>query len=204
MRPWMAALLLTTAGCATAPLRPPAQHFAGDPYDLTMHRGVIAGEACGLNVDYAVSQDGDATVLLGAGTRRLEARELGGGAVRVTGVIGLATRRYPALDVVIAPDRIVGHIGARDLRLVADGDVYRGTYSFPEVAVDGKTNAVGDIQVAGRAEMMLLPKPALAALVPSLMTCDRRGWARHPAQVFHPPIAVRFGGPVHYETTAAR
>ena len=204
MRPWMAALLLTTAGCATAPLRPPAQHFAGDPYDLTLHHDVIAGEVCGLDVDYAVSQHGDATVLLGPGTHRLEARELGGGAVRVTGVLGLAARRYPAIDVLIAPDRIVGHIGARELRLVADGDVYRGTYSFPEVALGGKTNAVGDMEVAGRDEMMRLPKPALAALVPSLMTCDRRGWARHAPQLFHPPIAVRFGGPVHYETTAAR
>ncbi len=203
MRAWLTAALCVTAGCATT-LRPPAQHFAGDPYDITFHRGVIAGEVCGLDVDYAVSHSGDATVLLGAGTRRLEVRDLGGGAVRVTGILNNQVARYPTLDVRIAPDAIVGHIGGRELRLTADGDTYRGTYWFPEVAADGKANAVGDIEIAGRAEMFYLPKAALAALVPSLMTCDRRGWSRHPPELFHPPIAVRFGGPVHYETTAVR
>lgn len=204
MRAWLATALLVTTGCATTTLRAPAQHFAGDPYDITVHRGVIAGEVCGVDVDYSVSPDGDATVLLGAGTRRLEVRDLGGGGVRVTGVLGLQVARYPGVDVRITPESIVGHIGARELKLTADGDSYRGTYWFPEVALGGKTNAVGDIEVAGRAEMQYLPKPALAAIVPSLMTCDRRGWNRYPPQLFHPPIAVRFGGPVHYETTAAR
>ena len=198
MRSWMLAVLFVTAGCATT-LRPRAQHFTGDPYDVTFHHGVLSGEVCGLDVDYGVSGGRDATVLLGAGPRRLEVRDLGAGVVRITGVLGLQVARYPDLDVRIAPDSIVGHIGARELRLTADGDVYRGSYSFPELA-----NAVGEIEVAGRAEIQRIPTAALAAIVPSLMTCDRRGWSRHPPQLFHPPIAVRFGGPVHYETTAAR
>jgi len=204
MRAWMAAAVLCgMGGCATT-LRPPAQHFSGNPYDITAHHGVIAGEVCGVGIDYAVSRDGDTTVLLGPGTRRLAVRELGGGALRITGVLNGNLLMNAVVDLRIAPDGIVGRIGPRELRLTAVGDGYRGSYAFPEVGRGGKTDDVGDIEIAGRDEMLLLPHEALAAVAPGLLTCDRRGWARHPPRLFHPPIAVRFGGPAHYETTAAR
>lgn len=204
MKTWMLAALLGLGGCATTRLQPPAQHFSGDPYEVTMHHGVIAGEVCGRDVDYGVYHAGGAIELLGRSASRLEVHELGGGAVEVTGMLNAGVTGEPEVALRVSPDAIVGHIFGRVLRLTADGDGYRGTYAFPEILQGDKTNDIGDIEIAGRDEMLRLPHATLAALLPGLLTCDRRAWTPGPPVLFHPPIAARFGGPAHYETTAAR
>jgi hypothetical protein len=185
------------AGCATG-VQPRPQHFTGNPYEVTAQHGVIAGDVCGLDIHYAVSRRADASVLLGPGTRRLEVRDARGGR-EVTGVLTSNLIANAVVDVRLSPDRIVGRVGPRQFDLVADGDVYRGSYSFP-----GVDNHVGAMEVAGRAEMLALPRPVLAAVTPALLTCDHRGWGRSTALLVQQPIAVRFGGPAHYETTTAR
>jgi hypothetical protein len=193
------ALLGALAGCATAQPQPPAQHFTGNPYDVTMRHGVMAGQACAVDINYAVSRRGDATVLLGPGTRRLEVRGEGGMS-HVTGVLSGNIVGNPTIDLWISPERISGRLRARIVELVADGDRYRGFYVLPGTSASER----GDMEVAGRAEMLQLPRAALAAIVPPLLSCDRRTWSKSPASALEPPITVAFGGPAHYETSTAR
>ncbi len=199
MKAWMAAALSALAGCATTGVRPQVQHFTGDPYDVVAHRGVIAGEACGLTVDYAVSHRGDTTVLLGAGTRRLVIRDERG-ARHLTDLETRSVAANPVVDVWISADRIEGHVGARSFALQAVGDAYRGTY----VMLGTSSEQQGEMEVAGRDELLHMPRAVLAAIAPPLLSCDRRGWTRAPAPNIEDRIAVRFGGPVHIETTALR
>ena len=199
MKHCVLALLGAISGCATSGMQPPAQHFTGDPYDVVANRGVIAGEACGLTVHYAVSREGKGTVLLGAGTRRLLIRDEGG-ARHLSDLEARSVASVPVVDIMISADQIAGHVGARSFALRAEGDVYRGTYVMPGTSAEEQ----GEMEVAGRADLLQMPRAVLAAIAPPLLSCARRGWTRMPTPLVLDKIAVKFGGPVHIETTAVR
>ena len=199
MKAWMTPMLAMLAGCATA-VTPRAQNLTGDPYDVVSKNGVIAGEVCGVHVDYAVTRQRDGIVLLGAGSRRLAVRDENG----ARHVFDLEARsgvsEEPLLDVWIGADRLSGHVGGRAFALQADGDVYRGIYVLP-----GTSDALrGEMEVAGRGELLHMPRAEMAAVVGPLLSCDRRGWGHEHSALVEPTIAVRVGGPPHYETSLAR
>ena len=198
MKTWMAAALSALAGCATT-AQPRAQHFVGDPYEVVAHRGVIAGEVCGNTVEYGLQRRGDALELLGGGTRRLQVRDENG-ARHIVDLTNRTVGERPLVDLWISGDHITGNVGSRTVSLTADGDVYRGQYMRPGTSDELR----GDMSVAGRAEMLALPNAELGAIAPGLLSCERRAWNRVPASLVEGPIAVRFGGPLHVETTAAR
>lgn len=177
----LALVVCALAGCATS-----GREFTGDPYDVIEHHGVLSGEACGLPVAYAVSRDHDATILLGRGLARLQVRDENGGR-HITGVLGAGT-----VDLHVTAERLDGFIGAFNVQLAADGDNYRGTYQLTD------DPRLGDVTLDGRQALLQLPRAALAALLPPLLSCERR----HGAST-RQPIAVRFGGEPHYETARA-
>ncbi len=199
MKAWMAAALAMLAGCATTTPTgtKAAQNFTGDPYDVVAKNGVIAGEACGVRVDYAVTRQRDNIVLLGPAMRRLTIRDEDGARHVFDLTANSGVSDVPLLDVWIAADRLEGHVGSRSFALQADGDVYRGTYVMVGTSPDQK----GEMEVAGRAALLQMPRAEMAALVGPLLSCDRRAWSRVPSSLIEPTIAVRFGGPPHYETS---
>lgn len=198
MKAWMLTALAALAGCATAGSSK-SQEFTGDPYDIVARHDVIAGDVCGVSVNYAITHEPGRTVLLGASSRRLAVRDERG----ARHVFNLESNHdvdaVPALDVWIGADRIAGRVGPRAFELKADGDAYRGNY----VRVGTSTQQQGTIEVAGRAELLKLPRAELAALVGPLLSCERRGWNNSLSRLTQ-PIAVRIGGPAHTMITAAQ
>lgn len=200
MKTWMAAVLAALAGCATTTGPSKVQELTGDPYDVVTRHDVIAGEVCGVPVNYAVSREHGQIVLLGAGSRRLAIRDEQGARHVIDLESGHGVGAVPVLDVWIAADRIAGHVGGRSFALQADGDGYRGTYLLPGTSAEQQ----GAMEVAGRAELLQMPRAQLAAIVGPLLSCERRGWGHSPSTLIQPTIAVRFGGPAHVMTSAAR
>ena len=189
-------LLCALAGCATTGRQQQTRRFTGDPYDITEHRNVIAGDVCGLDIDYAVSREGGATVLLGRGVRRLEVRD-GYGARHVTGVLNLELGNG-FVDLYVSADQLVGQMGPLRVKLTADGDSYRGTYQITD------DKRLGEMEIVGRQEILGLPRAELAALLPPMLHCSRRGGFDFVSdRVTRQPVQLRFGGPPHYETLAA-
>ena len=199
MKMWMLTALAALGGCATT-VGPRAQELTGDPYDIVVRHDVIAGEACGLPVNYAIQRERNQIVLLGAGSRRLAIRDEQGARHVFDLESSHGVDADPIIDVRIGADRISGHVGGRTFALDADGDVYRGIYVVPGTSSEQR----GEMEVSGRAERLQMPRAQLAALVGPLFSCDRRGWTRQPSTLIQPTIAVRFGGPVHIMTSAAR
>ncbi|HEY2748466.1 MAG TPA: hypothetical protein VGL86_27780, partial [Polyangia bacterium] len=173
MKALVTAAVCALTGCATT-AAPSAQYFTGDPYNLVARHDVIAGEVCGVPVHYAITRQHDATVLLGAGSRRLSIRDEHGARHVIAIEANGGVSAEPVVDVWIGADRIEGHVGGRAFALEADGDAYRGTYVMPGTSSDER----GELDVAGRGELLQMPRAELAAVVGPLLSCDRRGWTR--------------------------
>jgi hypothetical protein len=186
------AMLVCVAGCATAGRPAPARHFTGDPYDVVERGGVLAGDVCGVTAEWAIEHDDGATQLVGRGIRHLEVRDEHG-ARHVTGELGLAQ-----VDLWVSADRLVGGIGMLSVDLAADGDAYRGVYRITD------DPHLGEMRLDGRQEILHLPREVLAALLPPMLHCERRGGFDYDAdRITRQPVEVRFGGPAHYETARA-
>jgi len=192
MKTAVLAVLLGIAGCATGGAKT-AQRYTGYPYDVHDEGNRVSGLVCGINVDYTVQHRGDGVLVSGFGGRShfIQVRD-DNGVRHVTGSLGASPDRGE-LDLTIAPDRIQGRIGIRDVNLVAAGDTYQGRYTV--------RNQPGSapMTIEGRNELLTLPAADLGSLVPGMFNCE--GPTGRP--VVWGPVAIRFGGPPGYETRAA-
>jgi hypothetical protein len=192
MKTLIRAALLGLAGCATGGAKT-AERFTGYPYDVHDEGNRVSGLVCGLNVEYSVQQRGDGVLVSGFGGRSqfIQVRD-DNGVRHLTGSLGASAARGQ-LDLTIAPDRIQGRIGIRDVDLVAVGDTYQGRYTV--------RNQPGSapMTIEGRSELLRLPASAVGALTPGMFNCE--GPTGRP--VVWGPVAIRFGGPPGYETRAA-
>ncbi len=195
MQQWMW-LALAVAGCATTSGATTAQHLTGYPYDVHDEGSRINGLVCGVSIDYTVERRGDTTTLSGFdGTHRpvyLEVREQGSGRRHITGTLGSATGTGE-VDLVVTPTDLVGRAGVRTVQLAAAGDAYRGRMTV----LNWQGSA--PITVDGRGELLGLPAADAAALLPGMLNCE----APLGQPVVRADVAVRFGGPVGYESRAA-
>jgi hypothetical protein len=193
---WICFALLAAAGCATGShavvAHGPTQRFTGDPYDVYDDGARIAGQVCGLNVEYTVTRSDGKVVLSGfSDTGRpmyLEVRDEGE-ARRITGSLGTRVGTNE-VDLRVAPDRLTGRAGVRRFELGAVGDELHGSMSA--LNTQGAVPAI----VAGRSELAQLPNDALGAILPPLLNCN----APFGPPAIRPAMMVRVGGPAGYDT----
>jgi hypothetical protein len=184
-------LAMCLLGCATTGTRT-TQRFTGNPYDVKDEGSRITGLVCGVAVDYTVDHMGPRTVLGGFGrAARLEVTTKDGER-HIVGTLGTHVGA-DEVDLRVTGDHLVGRAGLRDFNLAADGDRFAGTMTT--LHVQGAAEATVD----GRSLLAQMPDEAMAAVLPTLLNCDR-GLGR---QILQPPLAVRIGGAPGYEPREA-
>jgi hypothetical protein len=178
---------LFLVGCAGAGSRQPATHYAGEPFDLSQRGDRITGQVCGMDLDLAVSHQGDAVELSGFIDGRLPVHlsarpDVGGRAI--TGGLGTSAGNA-AVDLRLGGDSLDGRVGFRRFDLRAHGDELTGTMQIAG-AIEPS-----DAVLQGRAQLAALPLDTQAALVPTLLSCNVQPigrWGRS-------SLMVRVGGP---------
>lgn len=181
---WIA---LLTIGCATTGSHP-AQRFTGTPYDVKDEGDRITGLVCGVAVDYTVDHQGGRTVLGSFGRpAHLEVTRDGAGR-HIVGTLGTHVGA-DEVDLTLRPEGLTGRAGLRDFDLAADGDRLHG--AMTTLHVQGATEATVD----GRSTLAAMPDALVAAVLPSLLNCDRS--LGH--QMMQPALLVRIGGEPGYE-----
>lgn len=187
MRTTLVLALALLGGCATTGATA-ARQFTGDPYDIKDEGDRVTGLVCGVNIDYTVDRSGSRTVL-GSFGRPVNLEVTHEGAARhIVGTLG-ARVGVDEVDLVLTPDRLSGRAGLRDFELGMQGDRLQGTMAT--LHVQGYVPAT----IEGRSQLIALPDGPLAAVLPTLLNCDR-GFGNG---VVHPELYVRFGGPAGYE-----
>lgn len=186
-KPMITAALALAAGCATTGATP-AREFTGNPYTVKDEGDRITGLVCGVAIDYTVDHYGSRTVLGGYGRpAHLEVKREGD-ARHIVGTLGTRVGA-DEVDMVVAPTRVTGRAGLRDFNLEARGDLLYGTMAT--LHVQGFTEAT----VEGRSELANMPDETVAAVLPTLLSCDH-GFG---TMLQHPPLYVRLGGPAGFE-----
>ena len=186
MRPTLLLVLALAGGCATTGAA--ARQFTGDPYSVKDEGDRVTGLVCGVAVDYTVDKSGDRTVLGGFG-RPVHLEVTHEGAARH--IVGTLGTRVGAdeVDLVLTPDALSGRAGLRDFQLAMQDDQLRGAMST--LHVEGSVRATVD----GRSELVAMPDGPLAAVLPSLLNCDRS----FTPGLLQPELHVRVGGAASYE-----
>lgn len=179
--------------------------FTGDPYSVTHRRahprprgpssgltgdgGTIAGEVCGMQIDYGVEHRRDHVQLTGfidgGHPTELVVRDANG-ARRITGNLGDL-----GVDLSLTGDHLEGHAGLRVVSLSLESGALVGFLRQPNPAAPGgDKEGVIPAKLDGRDALWGMPPADQAALVPLLLAC-RAHQAGAPLGDFH----AAFGGP---------
>lgn len=179
---------LTAAGCAGAAASGPAVHYAGEPFDLEVRPGRIAGQVCGMDLTLDVQERRDGASLTGfidgQLSVELRARDEAEGR-HVEGRIGASTGDA-VVDLKLMPTGLSGRVGFRYFELVATNeDTLTGTMSIAG-AQDPSTATL-----QGRMKLAAMSPATQAALLSTLLQCS----VQHVGQWGRTPLVVRVGGP---------